>query len=440
MEGISDTGSMHIHHTSQKQSSHANQDTEIVETKRISMSFNNSESNQSALQLVYSIRPDWETSPGSIDVHRFTAGVMNTLLKVTKRVPGASDEENDRESILLRAYGADSDILVDRDMEAATHALLSQRGLAAPLLARFDNGLLYKYQPGRICTAEDLGKEDIWRAVAARLGEWHARLPLPTPKKHSFEETGAERPNSNRVEATQAKSIGSRFPSPNIWSVMQQWVHALPARTEAEKTHRGVLQNELQRSFEELDHDHGLGYSGFILGHCDLLSANVIVPPEDQAGPHGSRSWGKSLMGRVSFIDYEYAVPCPAAFDIANHFSEWAGYQCNYSLLPTEATRRSFVREYLQSYSQYAPLESSTIDARLEDLLVDIDRYRGIPGFYWGCQGLIQAVISDNDFDWSSYAALRMAEYWAWRGETDGTRAAGQRNMPLRERRWTQTV
>lgn len=431
---------MQIHHMSQGQSPRANQGTEIVEAKRLPISFNESEPNASALQLVYIIRPDWETGPGSIDIHRFTAGVMNTLLKITKKVPGGSDEENDKESILLRAYGADSAILVDRDMEAATHALLSRQGLAAPLLARFENGLLYRYQPGRTCTAEDLGREGIWRAIAARLGEWHARLPLPTPKKHQSEETGIDRPNSDRLEATQARSIESRIPSPNIWSVMQQWVHALPARTEAEKTHRVVLQKELQRSFEELDHDHGLGYSGFILGHCDLLSANVIIPPEDQTEPHGNRSWEKSLMGRVSFIDYEYAVPCPAAFDLANHFSEWAGYGCDYNLLPTEVTRRNFVREYLQSYSQHTPLEFGSIDARLEGLLVDIDRYRGIPGFYWGCHALIQATISNNDFDWSSYAALRMAEYWAWRGETDGTRAAGRKNMPLRERRWAQTI
>ena len=182
---------------------------------------------------------------------------------------------------MLRVYGAESDILVDRDMEAATHASLSQRGLAAPLLARFENGLLYKYQPGRICTAEDLGKEGVWHAVAAHLGEWHARLPLPMPKKYNSEKTGIERPNSNTPETAQARSIASRFPSPNIWSVLEQWVHALPARTEAEKTDKGVLQKELQRSFEELDHEHALGVSGvgipspvfaiFVLGLIPVL-------------------------------------------------------------------------------------------------------------------------------------------------------------------------
>ena len=78
----------------------------------------------------------------------------------------------------MRAYGRDSEVLIDRDMEATTHALPADRGLASPLLSLFKNGLLYNFLPGRVCTPADLSTEPIWRAVARRLGEWHARLPL----------------------------------------------------------------------------------------------------------------------------------------------------------------------------------------------------------------------------------------------------------------------
>ena len=76
----------------------------------------------------------------------------------------------------------------------------------------------------------------------------------------------------------------------------------------------------------------------------------------------------------------------------------------------------------------------------VDDLLVDTDRYRGIPGLYWGIQALVQSVISDIDFDWQSYAVVRLAEYWAWRKEVDGSRAMAGEEMPLRERKWTQLV
>lgn len=85
----------------------------------------------------------------------------------------------------------------------------------------------------------------------------------------------------------------------------------------------------------------------------------------------------------VTFIDYEYAVPAPAAFDIANHLAEWIGYDCDYNMIPTQSVRREFVTEYAKSYAQHRGLDSSSeaeIIARLYD---DVDRFRGIPGLYW---------------------------------------------------------
>lgn len=174
----------------------------------------------------------------------------------------------------------------------------------------------------------------------------------------------------------------------------------------------------------------------FVLGHCDLLSANIIIPSETKLDD-GEVSAKKSLKGRVDFIDYEYAVPCPAAFDLVNHISEWGGYDCDYNMLPTRATRRAFIEEYIQSFSKYKPLTSTT-EKSVEGLLVEVDRFRGIPGFYWGIQALIQDAISSVEFDWNSYAEVRLAEFWAWQEEENGTRAREGREMPLRERRWAQ--
>lgn len=135
--------------------------------------------------------------------------------------------------MLLRAYGDGSDILVDRDMEARTHTLLTQQGLAAPLLARFQNGLLYSFAPGQVCTAQDLGRESVWRAVAARLGEWHARLPIP---KH---EAGEGR---------------------NIWTVLKHWVAALPADAPEEKKRKSVFEEEMRILLDELARDKSKDY------------------------------------------------------------------------------------------------------------------------------------------------------------------------------------
>jgi ethanolamine kinase len=68
-------------------------------------------------------------------------------------------------------------------------------------------------------------------------------------------------------------------------------------------------------------------------------------------------------------------------------------------------------------------------------LFAEVDAFRGIPGFYWGVWALVQAGISQIDFDYASYAEVRLGEYWAWRGEgggLDGGKGAE------REKRWEQ--
>lgn len=71
-------------------------------------------------------------------------------------------------------------------------------------------------------------------------------------------------------------------------------------------------------------------------------------------------------------------------------------------------------------------------------LLDEVDGYRGMPGLYWGLHALLQIKITHVEFDWASYAKRRLEEYWAWRGEVDGSRARKGKEMPLREQRWAQ--
>jgi len=400
--------------------------------QHIDIAFNNDAVDDSARALVYRIQPKWREAPGKLDIVKFTDGITNTLLKVAKHIPGLSQTEIDRESILLRAYGNNTEILIDRDREARSHALCAARGLAPPLLARFKNGLLYRYIIGQVCTPQDLIKEPVWRAVARSLGKWHARLPIDLVAEEDNVSNGVNGHDLNTPDAPQSSSgLASRMPVPNIWSVMQKWTRALPCDTPKQKARKELLQNELDRSFKDLDTERGLGSHGFVFGHCDLLSANVIMLPKDSAN---SKAEGEI---EVSFIDYEYATPCPAAFDIANHFAEWGGYDCDYGMLPTKSVRRQFLQDYLNSYKAHS--DSPISDVTLDVLLGEVDQYRGMPGLYWGIWALIQATISQIDFDYASYAEVRLGEYFAWRAEESGSRVKNNEEMPLRERRWAET-
>lgn len=159
----------------------------------------------------------------------------------------------------------------------------------------------------------------------------------------------------------------------------------------------------------------------------------IVLPP--QSGGQGKDDDVPS----VSFIDYEYATPSPAAFDLANHFAEWGGFDCDHNMLPTRSQRREFIQQYIESYYNLRPGDVN-VDRKAEvsKLMAEVDLFRGVPGFYWGIWALIQALISDIDFDYASYAETRLAEYWAWKAEDDGSRAASGQELPPRERRWSQ--
>ncbi|KAL7806199.1 kinase-like domain-containing protein [Trichoderma gracile] len=386
-----------------------------------------SSDSQSALKLILSLFPDWASDDSKVDFVRFTDGITNTLLKAVNRRPGLSKADIDRDAVLLRAYGNGTAVIIDREREAANHELLMKHGLAPELLARFANGMLYRFVPGTVAQPKDLSDPALLAAVARRLAQWHATVPCLPDSAIKGEEEPAEDGNpdsdDSRRKAMIAKAAAGK-PIPNLWSTMQKWILALPTETEQQRERQALLQRELEEMIEKLSQRPGLGRDGLVFAHCDLLSANIIMHHEP----------GKELS--VSFIDYEYATPSPAAFDISNHFAEWAGYDCDYSAMPTRPQRHAFIREYIASYAKLSGKEMNLAE-ETEKLMHEVDVFRGVPGFYWGIWALIQATISHIDFDYASYAESRLGEYWAYKAEEDGSRAAAGKEMPLREKTWS---
>lgn len=223
---------------------------------------------------------------------------------------------------------------------------------------------------------------------------------------------------------------------------MQKWILALPTSTNTQRIRRDQLQHELEWLTKLLVNTPGIGGTNpFVFAHCDLLSGNVIVEPAPSSASASGRSSATSISeevdtAAVSFIDYEYASPAPASFDLANHFAEWGGFDCDFTVLPTRSVRRAFLREYLRSFNSH--LNRTYKDAELDELFDQVDRFRGVPGFYWGIWALIQAQISLIDFDYADYAEVRLGEYWAWKHEMNGQREKSGQKLPLREERWAQ--
>ncbi|CRK19822.1 hypothetical protein BN1708_000484 [Verticillium longisporum] len=416
--------------------------TDHADVRFISSSYGGTDPHQSAIQLILAVRPEWASDDSKIEFARFTDGITNTLLKAVNKKEGWTKEQVDAEAILLRAYGSGTAVLIDREREAQNHELLWKHGLAPELLARFNNGMLYRYIKGSVTSPDDLRKPDIYCAVAGRLAEWHATVPCIQQAKPASNGASHQHGNGNGNGTSNGNGAGHEDrqtvidnvapgkPPPNVWTVMQKWIFALPDTTAEQKARQRTLQVELDSLVEQLSQRPGLGVNGLVFAHCDLLSGNVIILPGQPGDVEGAKS--------VTFIDYEYATPSPAAFDLANHFAEWGGFDCDWSVMPTRAQRQTFITKYIESYfaSQQSEVDR---EAEVTKLMDEVDLFRGVPGFYWGIWALIQATISDIDFDYASYAETRLSEYWAWKAESDGSRAAAGADKPLREKRWEQS-
>lgn len=241
----------------------------------IPLSYDSANSRESALRLVLAIRPDWNEPGSNVEFVRFTDGITNTLLKAVNKRTGLSKDAVDKEAILLRAYGQGTDVIIDRHRETQNHELLMRHGLAPELLARFENGMMYRFIQGAVTQPEDLRKPAIYRAVARRLAQWHAVVPcIPGRTGHSRNNSRADgvsdlaglNGNLDDVEFQQAlDGVAPGKPPPNVWTVMQKWIFALPTKTEAQRARQAALQQELNNLISELSQRPSLGVNGVSL-------------------------------------------------------------------------------------------------------------------------------------------------------------------------------
>lgn len=120
-----------------------------------------------------------------------------------------------------------------------------------------------------MCTPEDLAREPVWRGVARRLAEWHALLPIGSAENASATAGvgGAMTllPSLSTPRVPSQETINAITPGkihPNVWTVMQKWILALPTTGNAETERQATLQKELERTVEDLANVPNLGNDG----------------------------------------------------------------------------------------------------------------------------------------------------------------------------------
>ncbi|XP_043943626.1 ethanolamine kinase 1-like [Protopterus annectens] len=143
--------------------------------------------------------------------------------------------------------------------------------------------------------------------------------------------------------------------------------------------------------------------SPVVLCHNDLLCKNIIFNEKEES---------------VHFIDYEYSGYNYLAFDIGNHFNEFAGVnEVDYSRYPDKKLQRSWLRSYLKSYKEFKGLVTEVTEKEIEILYIQVNQFSLASHFFWGLWALIQAKYSTIDFDFLGYALLRFKQYFKMKNE-----------------------
>lgn len=57
-----------------------------------------------------------------------------------------------------------------------------------------------------------------------------------------------------------------------------------------------------------------------------------------------------TVVDEIHFIDYEYGAYNFRAFDIANHFCEFAGFELDYTKYPTKDRQYQYYRTYFSTF------------------------------------------------------------------------------------------
>ncbi|KAE9462723.1 hypothetical protein C3L33_05361, partial [Rhododendron williamsianum] len=335
-----------------------------------------------------------------------SGGITNLLLKVSIR-----EENGNIVNLTVRLYGPNTEYVINRERELQAIRYLSAAGFGAKLLAVFGNGMVQSFITARTLTPLDMRRPKLAAEIAKQLSIFH-QVEIPGSKEpqlwndifkffqkasalafddgekqRKYETISFEEVNTEVIELKEMGNITS-FSNPGV--LFSLGLSSIDFMLSAFRVRSYRLTSG------EIYFVYGQELTGcldapVVFAHNDLLSGNLMLNDEEE---------------KLYLIDFEYGSYNYRGFDIGNHFNEYAGYDCDYSLYPTKDEQYHFLRHYLEPEN---PEEVSEED--LEALYIETNTYMLASHLYWALWALIQAKMSPIDFDYLSYFFLRYNEY-----------------------------
>jgi ethanolamine kinase len=320
-------------------------------------------------------------------ISNLTGGITNRLVACYSKQVGL----NNSQTILFRLYGAHTEDFISRDDEIETMKLLKKHNLGPQFYCKFKNGIAYEFLPGQILDQKMINDARIFTKTAQTFAIFHL-VGLSEPM-------------------TAADLLAKLDKKPFIFSKTKQLLNLLKSDYKSNMSHMTEAFFERIPSWAALKHEieqleaHLTAYTSAkrslcVLSHNDLLLGNIIFNDSDES---------------IKFIDLEYSDVNYQAYDVANHFNEFAGVdQPDFSLFPSGEYQRKWCRIYLEKFYEKLNDEKKAVltDAIVEEFCVEVNKFTLASHLIWAIWALVQAQSSLLKFNFVSYANLRFEQYF----------------------------
>ncbi|KAI3670959.1 hypothetical protein L1987_64686 [Smallanthus sonchifolius] len=288
-----------------------------------------------------------------------SGGITNRLLKVSVK-----EENGNTVQVTVRIYGPNTEYVINRDRELLAIPHLSAAGFGPKLLGTFENGMVQSFIHARTLHASDMRKPKLAAEIAKQLKSFH-QVDIPGSKE------------------------------PQLWNDISKFFKKASNLTfddcKKQNMYKKISFKEVETEIIKLKELTGHLDAPVVFAHNDLLSGNLMFNDDEE---------------KLYFIDFEYGSYSYRGFDIGNHFNEYAGLDCDYTLYPSKAEQYHFFKHYLNPEK---PNEVS--DKDLEALYVETTCYMLVSHLYWALWALIQEKMSPITFEYLEYFFQRYNEY-----------------------------
>lgn len=292
-------------------------------------------------------------------VERVSGGITNLLLKVSVK-----NEHEEDVPVTVRVFGPNTDVVIDRERELQAICYLSAAGFGAKLLGVFENGMVQSFIDACTLTPTDMSKPKLAAEIARQLRKFH-EMEIPGSK------------------------------DPQLWTDIFKFLDKASSLrfedTAKQAKYASISFDELREEAMSLKVVTDCLNAPIVFAHNDLLSGNLMLSEKEE---------------KLYLIDFEYGSYNFRGYDIANHFNEYAGFECDYSLYPDKDSQYHFFRHYLSPDNPELASESE-----LEVIYVETNCYALASHIFWAFWALVQAKYSPINFDYLEYYFLRYNEY-----------------------------